>query len=396
MFERLLVSRLRSRLKEPRRFIQIVTGPRQTGKTTAVTQATANPEGPVLFVSADDPGAVSSEWIRLHWLQARILAQPNTASVLVIDEIQKIDQWSSMVKLLWDEDSRLGHNVKVVLLGSSSLLIHHGLNESLMGRFEVLHCPHWNYSECHEAFGYSLEDFIYYGGYPAAAALIHDEVRWASYLGAAIVEPTISQDILALEPVRKPALLRSLFMLGATYSGQELSYTKMLGQLTGAGNTTTLAHYLDLLGQANILTGLPKLSSSPLKTRRGSPRFMVFDTSLMTYAAGPSRTRFRDNPTDRGHLVESAVGAYLLARSQTDDFDVLYWRDRNDEVDFVIRQGETIVGIEVKSGTVKKPQGAVAFMKTFPQATGMIVGSATCPLEEFLVGNIPLFMSESN
>ena len=391
MFKRLLVSQLAERLNEPRRFIQIVVGARQTGKTTAVLQALESLKMPNHFASADEPGLAQTEWLRNEWEQARALAKSGEI-VLVIDEIQKIGKWSSIVKLLWDEDSRFNMPLKVVLTGSSPLLLQKGLTESLMGRFEILYSPHWSYSECKEAFGYSLDDFLFFGGYPGAAALIKDENRWARYMGTSIVEPTISQDILMMEEVRKPALLRSLFMLGSGYSAQELSFTKMLGQLQDAGNTVTLAHYLDLLGKANMLTGLQNYSGNQIRTRKSSPRFMVYDTSLMTYADGVNRRRLLDNPTDRGRLVESAVGAYLLARGKEEGFEVYWWRERGNEVDFVIKKGAQLTAIEVKSGRVKNVGGSLIFKQHYPEALSLIIGSANLGLEDFLSGKQPLFL----
>ncbi len=391
MFQRKLVSSLAKRLEEPRRFIQIVAGPRQTGKTTAVLQATELPKTPRHFVSADDPSLVSAEWLRNEWEQARSMAKTGE-TVLVIDEIQKVSKWSSIVKLLWDEDTRSQTPLKVVLTGSSSLLLQKGLAESLMGRFEILFSPHWSYGECKEAFGYSLDDFLFFGGYPGAAALIKDENRWARYIGASIVEPTISQDILMMEEVRKPALLRSLFMLGSAYSAQELSFTKMLGQLQDAGNTVTLAHYLELLGKANIITGLQNYSGNQIRSRKSSPRFMVYDTSLMTYADGAHRRRLLENTTDRGRLVESAVGAYLLARGNEEGFEVYWWRERSHEVDFVIRNGSLLTAIEVKSGRVKNVGGSLVFKQLYPEALSLIIGSANLSLEDFLLGRKPLFL----
>ena len=391
MFKRKLVAQLAERLTEPRRFIQIVAGPRQTGKTTAVTQALAELKITTHFVSADDPNFNSAEWLRNEWEQARALARYGEA-LLVVDEIQKIKGWSPIVKLLWDEDSRLHAPLKIVLTGSSSLLLQKGLAESLMGRFEILYSQHWSYSECKEAFGYSLDDFLFFGGYPGASALIKDEARWARYMGTSIVEPTISQDILMMEEVRKPALLRSLFMLGSGYSAQELSFTKILGQLQDAGNTVTLAHYLDLLGKANMLTGLQNYSGDQIRVRKSSPRFMVYDTSLMTYADGANRRRLLDNPTDRGRLVESAVGAYLLARGKEEGFEVYWWRERGNEVDFIIKKGSQLTAIEVKSGRVKGVGGSLVFKQLYPEALSLIIGSVNYGLEDFLLGNKPIFI----
>jgi predicted AAA+ superfamily ATPase len=391
MFKRKLVTQLVDRLNEPRRFIQIVVGPRQTGKTTAVLQALKEINKPTHFVSADDPTLISTEWLHNEWEQARTLTKTREA-VLVIDEIQKISNWSSIVKLLWDEDNRLFTPLKVVLTGSSSLLLQKGLSESLMGRFEILYSPHWNYAECREAFGYSLEDFLFFGGYPGAATLIKDEERWARYMGTSIVEPTISQDILMMEEVRKPVLLRSLFMLGSIYSAQELSFTKMLGQLSDAGNTVTLAHYLDLLNKANVLAGLQNYSGNKIRVRKSSPKFMVYDTSLMTYTDGTNRRRLLDTATDRGRLVESVVGAYLLARGQEEGFEVYWWRERNYEVDFVIKKGNQLTAIEVKSGRVKGVGGSFIFKQQYPNALSLIVGSVNCGLEDFLLGKKSLFL----
>ena len=391
MYKRKLVAQLTERLAEPLKFIQIIAGPRQTGKTTAVTQAIDELKMPTHFVSADDPNLNSAEWLRNEWEQARALAKTGGA-LLVVDEIQKIKGWSSIVKLLWDEDDRFHVPLKVVFTGSSSLLLQKGLAESLMGRFEILYSQHWNYAECKEAFGYSLDDFLFFGGYPGASKLIKDEARWARYMGTSIVEPTISQDILMMEEVRKPALLRSLFMLGSGYSAQELSFTKILGQLQDAGNTVTLAHYLDLLEKANILTGLQNYSGSQIRTRKSSPRFVVYDTSLMTYADGSNRRRLLDNPTDRGRLVESAVGAYLLARGKEEGFEVYWWRDRGNEVDFVIKKGNQLTAIEVKSGRVKGVGGSLVFKRLYPEALSLIVGSVNCGLEDFLLGKKPIFI----
>ncbi|MDR0457265.1 MAG: ATP-binding protein, partial [Treponema sp.] len=369
MYTRKLVEQLKARMKEKRLFMQIVMGPRQTGKTTAVLQALESLSKPYHFVSADDPVVVSPEWLRNEWEKARLMQkQTRREIILAIDEVQKVPQWPSMVKFLWDEDTRKKVPVKVILSGSSSLLIQKGLNESMAGRFEVLFCPHWNYRECKAAFKYTLDDFLFLGGYPGAARLKHDIGRWVRYMGSSIVEPVISKDVLMMEEIRKPALLRSLFILGAAYSAQELSYTKMLGQLADAGNTVTLAHYLELLGNANILCGLPKYAANKLRSRQSSPRFMVYDTSLLIWAAGASRRRFLEMPDTRGHLVESAVGAALLARGKEEGFSVYWWRDRDKEVDFVIESGayaggktaggtNALTAIEVKSGRVKHTGG---------------------------------------
>jgi len=393
MYRRKLVEQLKNRMTERRHFIQVVIGPRQTGKTTAVLQTLESFPQTHHFVSADDPVLSSPEWLRNEWERARLLQkQAGKEFILAIDEIQKIPSWSSMVKHLWDEDSRKKIPLKVIVSGSSPLLVQKGINESMAGRFEVLFCPHWNYTECKAAFKYKLDDFLFFGGYPGGAEIKNDVERWVRYMGTSIVEPVIARDILQMEEVRKPALLRSLFTLGAVYSAQELSYTKILGQLHDAGNTTTLANYMELLDKANILCALPKYTVNKVKARQSSPRFMVYDTSFLIWAAGASRRNFLEMPDTRGHLIESAVGAYLLARSKEEGFSVYWWRERDKEVDFVIEKGPgTLTAIEVKSGKVKHTGGSLEFMKQHPHALSVIVGSENCCLEDFLEGKIPLF-----
>ncbi len=396
MFERAQVSILFSRLAEnDNPLMQVVVGPRQTGKSTLVSQALARRNEPSHYVSADDAIVPSSDWLQIEWQQARNLAQSAGAGVvLAVDEIQKVPHWSTTVKSLYDADRRNGVDLKVVLSGSSSLLLHKGLEDSLMGRYELIRSPHWSLAECSEAFGFDLDSYLYFGGYPGAARFVGDEVRWSAYMRDAIVEPTISQDVLALEDVRKPALMRALFRLGAAYSAQELSYTKMLGQLQDAGNTVTLAHYLDLLGKAGMLCGLEKFDNKEVARKKSSPRLMVFDTSLMTSVSGRGRPAYLSQPDLRGHLVESAVGARLLARSQAEGFEVYWWREGNDEVDFVVSRGEELGAIEVKSGNETGQSGMAKFLKKHPAARRVIVGGASsgaCTIEDFLMDKVPLF-----
>ena len=397
MYRRQLSLELEKRIKEPRSFIQIVIGPRQTGKTTAVRQAVENSGQPVHFANADGPFVFSSEWLESEWEKGRFLAEEAKAqdseagAILVIDEIQKIEQWSSVVKMLWDQDAWNKLNLKVILTGSSSLLLRKGMAESLMGRFELLHCTHWCLDECKEAFGYKLEDFLYFGGYPGSAKFFEEPDRWFSYMRDSIVEPTVSQDILQVELVKKPALLRALFLMGARYSGQELSLTKILGQLQESGSTVTLANYLQLLENAGMLSGLLKYSAEAVRMRKSSPRFMVFDTSLMTYASNATPSQLEEDPEWKGHLVESAVGAYLLSRSMSEGFSVNYWRDRDAEVDFVLTKGERVTAIEVKSGRAKGLNGYLEFKRRHPDSLTYAVGSSNMGLEDFLLGKFPLF-----
>jgi predicted AAA+ superfamily ATPase len=279
----------------------------------------------------------------------------------------------------------------VVLSGSSPLLLRKGLTESLTGRFELLRSTHWTLRECQEAFGYGLEDYLRYGGYPGAASLRSETSRWSNYLNDAVIEPTLTRDVLMLDEVRKPAVLRALFYLGAAYSGQEVSYRKLLGQLDDAGNSATIATYLQLLANAGMLTGIQKYSEKILKTKISSPRLMVYDPALLTVATGEQGTTLLDDPEKRGRVVESAVGAYLLGRGQKEGFSVYWWRENNNEVDFVLQKGLKRTAIEVKSGRIKSRTGLTAFLEKYPGTYALIVGSSDISLEDFLLGKVALF-----
>jgi predicted AAA+ superfamily ATPase len=389
-YERNLVSVLAARMRESRRFIQVMAGPRQTGKSTAVTQALAHLSLPQHFVTADRIATRSPEWLEAEWQQARLLTNGRTqAAILAVDEVQNVSQWSSTVKALWDEDARSGIDLRVVLSGSSSLLLQKGLSESLMGRFEMIRSTHWSFAEMHAAFGYELDEYLLYGGYPASALFKDDFQRWLWYMNDAVVEATISRDIVQMEEVRKPALLRNLFMLGCQYSSQELSYRNIQGQLQDRGNVTTIAHYLELLSNADLLCALMKYDEKPLNTRRSSPRLAVFDTSLMSSVQRDDARLLLSDPERRGRLYESAVGAYLLAQSKRELFDVLWWREGNSEVDFVLKKGAELLAIEVKSGRVKGLGGLQDFRSRYPKAELLVVGGENHPLEEFLSTPLP-------
>jgi len=378
---------LANRLTEPRRFIQVVAGPRQVGKTTLVQQVTEGSGLPVRYASADEPTLRGPMWIGQQWELARAADRDadQHGAVLVLDEVQKIPTWSESIKRLWDEDTRARRTLKVVLLGSAPLLMQQGLTESLAGRFEVLHLPHWSFAEMQAAFGWSLGQFLFYGGYPGAAPLIEDEQRWVNYIRDSLIETTISRDVLLLSRVDKPVLLRRVFQLGCSYSGQVLSYTKMIGQLQDAGNTTTLAHYLELLAGAGMLTGILKFAGQRVRQRASSPKLQVFNTALMTAQAGITFEEARADHQFWGRLTESAVGAHLANAAAAGGCEVYYWRDRNREVDFVVRLGRTLTAIEVKSGRTRDTQpGLAAFCDAFRSARMLLVGGDGLALGDFL------------
>jgi hypothetical protein len=385
-FQRAHAQLLAIRLAEPRRHLQVVAGARQVGKTTLVEQVLPSVGMPAVYASADEPALRDSTWLAAQWDRARLaLTDHPDGAVLALDEVQKVPAWSETVKRLWDEDTRARRKLRVVLLGSAPLLMQQGLTESLAGRFEILHLPHWSFAEMQEAFGFSLDEYLYFGGYPGAAPLINDPPRWRRYLLDSLIETTISRDVLLMTRVDKPALLRRLFELGCRYSGQVLSYTKMLGQLQDAGNTTTLAHYLDLLGGAGMLTGLPKYAGKAVRQRGSSPKLQVLNTALTTAQSGLSPDEARADREFYGRLVESAVGAHLANAAAAGLCELFYWQERNREVDFVLRAGKTLVAVEVKSG--RSPDtlpGLDVFSDRFRPWRTLLVGRDGIPLAEFL------------
>lgn len=376
---------LTSRLTEKAPLIQVVGGPRQVGKTTVVQQALEDLAQPSHYASADDPSLRDSAWLEAQWEEGLRLARGRReGAILAIDEIQKVTGWGETVKRLWDESRRAGVALKVVLLGSAALLVQRGLGESLTGRFELIRAPHWSFAEMRDAFGFGVDEFVHFGGYPGAAGLIEDERRWASYVLDAIVETTIARDLLLLTRVDKPALLRSLFRLACDYSGQIVSYQKLTGQLQDAGNTTTLAHYLDLLSAAGLATGLEKYAPGKVRQRRSTPKLLTLDTALVSATSGVAFAEARADPEHWGRLVETAAGAHLLA-ARDPRAEVLYWRDRGKEVDFVVERGKQLTAIEVKSGRRRDGlPGMAAFEATHGPARKVLVGGDGTPLEAFL------------
>lgn len=380
-FERPILRKILDRINESQNKMQILLGARQVGKTTLIHQALKKLTVPSQYVIAES--GFTTHWIEQQWAYARILSNKSTeGAILVIDEIQKIENWSERVKRLFDEDIVSNKKVKVVLLGSSSLLLQKGLSESMAGRFEIIPIHHWSYTECKDAFDLSIDEYIYFGGYPGALPLRHDEDRFLTYIQDSIIEPVVSRDILSQCIIQKPALLRELFRLGSEYSGQILSFNKMLGQLQDAGNTTTLAHYLTLLEQSSVLKGLHKFTNEPVRQKQSSPKFQVFNTALQTNVFKKGYDGYMTDPEYKGRLIESAVGAYLLSFS---NINVFYWRENNKEVDFVIEIKGKKIAIEVKSGKkITALSGLDLFDKKFKADTKILVGTGGIPLDVFL------------
>lgn len=386
MFQRPHLKLLAERVKEPRKHIQVIMGPRQVGKTTLVNQLSEQIDIETYFVSADGVANSNTAWLSQQWETARqqMKVRKSAVFLLVIDEIQKISNWRETVKLLWDTDTRENRALKVILLGSSRLLLQQGLTESLAGRFETTYMSHWSYPEMNKAFNWTVDQYIWFGGYPGSASLIHDEERWKNYVNQSLIETSISKDILMLTRVDKPALMRRLFELGCLYSGQVLSYTKILGQLQDAGNTVTLSHYLELMDTAGLLGGLEKYAADIIRKRASSPKFQVHNMALISAQRNEFFAEIKNDPKEWGRVVESAIGAHLVNSALTEGFKIYYWRERNDEVDFVLERRGKIIGLEVKSGSDQSNSGLSVFQKQFKPEKVLLVGSSGLSIEEFL------------
>ena len=386
MFQRTDLKTLVKRTEEPRKFIQVLMGPRQVGKTTLITQVIAQLKIPNYFVSADAVSNSDTVWLTQQWENARLKWKQSEANelIFIVDEIQKIHNWSETIKLFWDEDTRKKLPIKVILLGSSRLLLQRGLTESLAGRFETNYMGHWSFTEMKNAFGWNANQFVWFGGYPGAAELIGNEERWKKYITDSLIETSISKDILMLSRVDKPALMHRLFELGCAYSGQILSYNKILGQLLDAGNTTTLSHYLNLLDTAGLLAGIEKFAADKIRQRASSPKFQVHNTALISAQNYQTFDEITQQPEQWGRMVESAIGAHLVNYSLTNNFRVHYWKHANYEVDFVIEKRGKVIGLEVKSGKLQKAGGMAAFKKEFNPDKLLIIGNSGLPWQEFL------------
>lgn len=390
MYNKLEIVQLKGRIDEPRKFIQVIMGPRQIGKTTLVKQLLGTLTIPSIFLSADGVASANEIWINQQWESARFQLLNSNASeiLLVIDEIQKIENWSDLVKKEWDKDTFENRNIKLILLGSARLLIQNGLSESLAGRFETIQLTHWSFTEMQEAFDMSVEEYVYFGGYPGAASLIKNEKRWREYVKDSLIETTLSRDILMMSRVDKPMLLRRLFELGSSYSGQILSVTKILGQLQDAGNTTTLSHYLTLLDSAGLLTGLEKYAPDFARQRASIPKWQVQNSSFSTVYNNFSFKEVLKNPDVWGRYVETAIGTHLIRAQKLFDMEVFYWREGNDEVDFVLKYNNMVIGLEVKSGRSQKAKGMLAFSKIIKHDKLLMVGNSGIPWQDFLKADL--------
>ena len=391
-YERPLKSVLLSLLSRQTPVIHVLIGPRQVGKTTIARQIEQTAGIPVIYATADSPIPLDAAWIETQWRRATAAGTGGAPVLLVLDEVQKVRGWSEALKFLWDGRGA-GPEVRVLILGSSALLMQEGLGESLAGRFFLHRCTHWGYPECRDAFGWSLEQWIYFGGYPGGASFAEDETSWKRYITDSLIETVLARDVIQMSRIAKPVLLRHLFALAATFPAQSVSYTKMLGQLQDAGNTTTLAHYLKLLESAFLASGLELFSRGQQRKRGSSPKLVLWNNALVNALSTRS---FADAIGDTiwwGRLVENAVGAHLCNSLNSVEYTITYWREGDHEVDFVIARGRDVWAIEVKSGRSGKASGLARFRLRYPEARVLLVGGAGIPLEEFFAKDVGTWLA---
>ncbi len=383
-YERFLVKVLTSALKKRLPVFQVLIGPRQVGKTTISRQVLNKLSYPSVYASADSPLPPGHEWIETQWRLADVeLQRTGKPVVLVLDEIQKVRGWSESLKLFWDRAQHQGQDIRLLVLGSSALLLQEGLHESLAGRFLLTRCPHWSFKECQFAFGWDLNTWLYFGGYPGAAIFAQDEQQWKSYVRDSLIETVLARDVLQMQKITKSALLRHLFALAATFPAQIFSYNKMLGQLQDAGNTTTLAHYLKLLESAFLVSGLELFSQGHARKRGSSPKLILWNNALINALSSKTFREVIAEPSWWGRLVENAVGAHFCNGFSGTNHQLTYWREGDKEVDFVVTGGSSTWAIEVKSGRSSKVSGMEKFRLKYPKAKLLVVGGVGIPLEKF-------------
>lgn len=385
-FKRNAVGTIWDSLNSKQYLIDIIAGPRQVGKTTAALEIQSKWLGPVHYANADLRLSSGSDWIIFQWNQIRKKeSNGSRLKLLILDEIQKINGWSETVKGLWEEDRASKNSIKALLLGSSALLLTKGFSESLAGRFFLHRFTHWTYSECKRTFKWDLDKWIYFGGYPGASQYVNEIDKWKQYITDSLIDTVIARDVLSLQSVAKPALLRNLFTLSAHYPAQIFSYNKMLGQMHDAGNTTTLAHYLRLLESAFLISGLENYSGSVIRTKSSSPKLILWNNALISALDTRNYENARNDLSWWGRLLENAVGAHLMSNLQSMSYKIAYWRENNYEIDFIVSVGRKLFAIEVKSGATVKNNPFDVFQKKYPSAQPVIIGPGGMSFEEYFL-----------
>lgn len=374
-------------IEEPRRSIKALYGPRQVGKTAMVKEALASSSIPWMYVCAEDLEVADGLWLRKLWEEIRQKAKESDRkeAVIVIDEVQRVDSWNETVKREWETDTFNKTNVKAILISSASHLIQKGLTESLVGKFESMLIPHWSYREMKEEFGWSPEEYMWFGGYPGGIKFMENESAWKRYIKTSVIDTSISKDILLQIRIDRPSLLRKLFETGSLHSSYVLSLTQVQEGLTERGNLSTLSNYLGLLESTFLMTGLDKYTGERNRKRSSKPKFQLFNNGLFSAQSDKTFHEAKSDPQLWGHVFESAVGTHLLNSSYTEDFDLYYWFEKRMEVDFIVEKDNRMIVIEVKYDKNAPETGLDLFTYKFDPKSIYTVGEGGIPIEEFLL-----------
>ncbi len=354
--------------------VQVLIGPRQVGKTTSIIAFLKQHYADGFhYYNSEEHFQSSNQWVQECWYKAQ-----KQNKVLVIDEVQKIPDWAQVIKAMWDQQQLSGRKIKCIVLGSSSLSIQKGLSESLAGRFMLTQAFHWNYTESKEGYNLSWEEYLEIGGYPGAYPMRENLSDWQNYVKNSLVQAVIEKDILLNHTVKSPALFRQCFEILTSYPAQEISYTKLLGQLQNKGNTDLIKHYLSLFEGAFLIKQLSKFSAGKIRQKASSPKIIPLCPAfyyMQTLSALTSK--------EKGRIFELIVGMALLRSG----YEMFYWRDGQYEVDYVLKFGKNLWAIEVKSGQSKKANGLLRFNQLYPDAKMVMINQENyIELEKDVIG----------
>lgn len=367
--------RLTERLDEPAPGrVQILTGPRQVGKTHILLDSAARWRESALYLAADAPESSLPGWWELQW-QRTLQMAGRGKSVLFVDEAHYLPQWSPVIKSAIDEVYRKKLPLHIVITGSATLPLGSGAREAMTGRFERIELRQWNPRDLAEAFSLdrdeAIECFIRFGSFPGGMSLISDIPRWKAYIRDSIIDPAVGRDILMREQVRKPALLRQIFAVCTGHPSEILSLAKIAGALSDAGTLETIAHYLGLLEEAYLIASVRKYSAREVRRRSSPPKIVPLSNALTAASRSGDPPLPARDPAPWGRWVENACIAFAIGCGQK----VHYWREEPLEVDFVLIGSWGKWAIEIKTGELgsRDMAGLLTFCRRWPEFRPLVL-----------------------
>ena len=394
---------LGERLREPAPGrIQLLTGPRQVGKTTLLLELARQFGEAAVYMAGDEPDAALPGFWERCWTETEARAQRGTA-VLLLDEIHHLPDWAARLKGQWDRLRRQHLPLHVVATGSSALRVATGSRESLAGRFERMTLSHWPAAALGSTFHLSEHSaalsLVQFGSYPGTMELKSDPARWRAYLRDAIIEPAIGRDVLSLGAIRRPALLRQVFAIATASPAQVVSLQKLQGQLQDKGALETVAHYLAMLQEAYLVSPLERFSTRAHRRRSAPPKLLTLNNALLSAMHPDGPPDPAKEPQRFGAWVENACLAFAVNQGQR----VMYWREEPLEIDAVFEGSWGNWAVEVKTGSfdVHSLKGLLEFCRRNPKFTPLVItapGSESMPRrhglrsvtwEEFLTSGPP-------